>query len=109
MDKVPVSLLKVMPSLSTLLPHGMSLVLQGGCWWWVHGWIQAGWAHSSAPQGAGVRGQQGTPEKPGWGGPHLVVLLHRRPNAEQTLEHPWFKVSLGTEQHRGAAGSLRAR
>lgn len=40
--------------------------------------------------------------------PHLALLLHRRPNAEQTLEHPWFKVSPSTEQHPGAAASLRA-
>lgn len=31
------------------------------------------------------------------GGSDLVVLVHRRPNAEQTLEHPWFKVSLGSD------------
>lgn len=30
-------------------------------------------------------------------GSHPMVLVHRRPNAEQTLEHPWFKVSLGSD------------
>lgn len=103
------SLLKVMPSLSILPPHGMSLVLQGAWWWWwVHGWIQAGWVHGSAPQGAGVRGQHGMPKHPGQGSPHLVVLLHRRPNAEQTLEHPWFKVSLGSTWGQQGPSELSA-
>lgn len=31
------------------------------------------------------------------GGSHPMVSVHRRPNAEQTLEHPWFKVSLGMD------------
>lgn len=44
------------------------------------------------------------PKPPSLGHSHPVVLVHRRPNAEQTLEHPWFKVSLDRHPVPGGSG-----
>lgn len=39
--------------------------------------------------------------------PFLILIPYRRPTAEETLEHPWFKVSLVLQSH-GRRGGERA-
>lgn len=87
---------------------GVSLVVKGG---WGPPCIEVPEGRLAAqPCWGAARAARPSCLSPGWpkppspGASHPVVSVHRRPNAEQTLEHPWFKVSLSRDPVPSGSG-----